>query len=247
MTPELCFDSSSWAKRQLKELFQKSTIKNKDKKITTVISNSAQYGLVKQSEFFDRDIANDKNIDGYYVLRKNDFVYNPRKSSIAPYGPIQRYEYGESGIVSPLYLCFSATKENSIDTTFAKYFFESPTWYSYVYSHCDTGARHDRVSIQDAVFFQMPICLPNLDEQKKIAIFFTSLDRRIDIADKKLAALQTIKKGMLQKIFSQELRFKDNDRREFPAWKKMKIKQIGKFYSGTGFSEKYQGHTDLPI
>lgn len=77
-----------------------------------MISNSAQYGLVKQSDFFDRDIANDVNIDGYYVIRKDDFVYNPRKSSIAPYGPIQRYEYNEAGVVSPLYLCFSVRQDN---------------------------------------------------------------------------------------------------------------------------------------
>ena len=54
----------------------------------------------------------------------------------------------------------------------------------------------------------------------------TTLDRRITLADKKLAALQTIKKGMLQKIFSQELRFKDDDGNEFPVWEQKSLGEV---------------------
>lgn len=70
------------------------------------------------------------------------------------------------------------------------------------------------------------ISIPSISEQQKIASFFTALDHRIALADKKLVILQTIKKGMLQKIFSQELRFKDDDGNEFPAWKVKKLGDI---------------------
>ena len=67
------------------------------------------------------------------------------------------------------------------------------------------------------------VMIPSLPEQRKIGDFFIHLDRCIDLADKKLAALQNIKKGILQKIFSQELRFKDDEGKEFPAWKENRL------------------------
>ena len=45
-------------------------------------------GLIPQRDYFDKDIANSDNTNGYYVIEHNDFVYNPRKSSDAQYGPI---------------------------------------------------------------------------------------------------------------------------------------------------------------
>ena len=70
-----------------------------------VITNSAEYGLIPQRDFFDKDIAVDGNTANYYVIEKGDFVYNPRKSNTAPYGPFNRYTLDEKGIISPLYTC----------------------------------------------------------------------------------------------------------------------------------------------
>ena len=51
----------------------------------------------------------------------------------------------------------------------------------------------------------------------------------------------------MQKIFNQELRFKDKNGNDYPVWQKKKLKDLGKFYSGTGFNDKYQGYLDLSI
>ena len=69
-------------------------------KIKNVITNSAEYGLIPQREFFDKDIAVEGNTSNYYVIETGDFVYNPRKSNTAPYGPFNRYTLGDSGIIS---------------------------------------------------------------------------------------------------------------------------------------------------
>lgn len=58
---------------------------------TNVICNSAKQGLIPQREYFDKDIANSDNTSGYYIIEENDFVYNPRKSTDDPYGPISSY------------------------------------------------------------------------------------------------------------------------------------------------------------
>ncbi|MEQ3184278.1 restriction endonuclease subunit S [Ruthenibacterium lactatiformans] len=146
-------------------------------------------------------MANSDNTSGYYIIRQNDFVYNPRKSSDAPYGPISSYKYAEDGIVSPLYLCFHAKGE--INPLYYEWYFRSSAWHRYIYMSGDSGARHDRVSIKDDTFFAMPINLPSEQEQSKIASFLQSLDERIAAQEKLVASLKKYKRGVNNQILSQ--------------------------------------------
>ena len=127
-------------------------------------------------------------------------MYNPRKSTDAPYGPISRYTYEDDGIVSPLYLCFRGDKEVHSDY-FEKYF-KSSAWHRYIYISGDSGARHDRVSIKDEIFFEMPINLPCEQEQDKIASFLSVLERKIEKQAALVDNLKKYKRGVLQKLFS---------------------------------------------
>ena len=188
-----------WKETTLSALFSKSTQKNADGHITNVICNSAKLGLIPQRKYFDKDIANSDNTSGYYIIRQNDFVYNPRKSSDAPYGPISSYKYAEDGIVSPLYLCFHAKDE--INPLYYEWYFRSSAWHRYIYMSGDSGARHDRVSIKDDTFFAMPINLPSEQEQSKIASFLQSLDERIAAQEKLVASLKKYKRGVIKTIF----------------------------------------------
>ena len=188
-----------WKETTLSALFSKSTQKNADGHITNVICNSAKLGLIPQREYFDKDIANSDNTSGYYIIRQNDFVYNPRKSSDAPYGPISSYKFAEDGIVSPLYLCFHAKGE--INPLYYEWYFRSSAWHRYIYMSGDSGARHDRVSIKDDTFFAMPINLPSEQEQSKIASFLQSLDERIAAQEKLVASLKKYKRGLSNSLF----------------------------------------------
>jgi type I restriction enzyme S subunit len=67
------------------------------------------------------------------------------------------------------------------------------------------------------------IFTPSLPEQQKIASFFTAIDQKISQIKRKLTLLEQYKKGVMQKIFSQEIRFKDDIGQEFPMWEKMKL------------------------
>ena len=193
-----------WKETTLSALFSKSTQKNADGHITNVICNSAKLGLIPQREYFDKDIANSDNTSGYYIIRQNDFVYNPRKSSDAPYGPISSYKYAEDGIVSPLYLCFHAKGE--INPLYYEWYFRSSAWHRYIYMSGDSGARHDRVSIKDDTFFAMPINLPSEQEQSKIASFLQSLDERIAAQEKLVASLKKYKRGLLHDVLSEKIK-----------------------------------------
>lgn len=190
----------NWNKKKLIKLTEKITTKNKDFVITNVISNSAKNGLISQRDFFDKDIANQSNIYGYYVIEPGDFVYNPRKSIESPYGPINRYELQDAGIVSPLYLCFRVNNEE-INGKFLAYYFKSSVWHRFIYQNSDQGVRHDRVSIKDAEFFNMDIGVPEIDEQNKIVKFLDGLECKLSKEQDKLDYLNEYKKGLLQEMF----------------------------------------------
>ena len=181
------------------KLSTKITKKNKDNLIQNVLCNSATLGLIPQNDYFDREIANSNNTDGYYVVEYGDFVYNPRKSVSAPYGPVNIYTGNEKGIISPLYLCFSV---HSILPSFLYYRFKSSAWFSYVYSHGDTGTRFDRVSIKDDVFFDMPIYMPSQKEQKKISSLLNLIDERISTQNKIIEDLKKLKSAIIEKVFN---------------------------------------------
>ena len=164
-----------------------------------MICNSAKQGLIPQREYFDKDIANSDNTAGYYIIEQNDFVYNPRKSADAPYGPISSYKYVDPGIVSPLYLCFRA--KSIINPRYYEWYFKSSVWHRYIYMSGDSGARHDRVSIKDDTFFAMPIHLPSENEQRRIASFLDILESRIEKQRTLVDSLKKYKRGVIQHIF----------------------------------------------
>lgn len=197
--PNLRFDYLSWNSDLLSKFTYKITEKNRDSKIKNVICNSANVGLIPQIDYFDKAIANNENIDGYYIIRKNDFVYNPRKSSNAPYGPINIYTYDTVGVVSPLYLCF---KVKGINKKYLYYYFRGNSWHRYMYMNGDSGARSDRVSIKDDVFFNMPISFPDNTTQEKIAHFLTLIDRRIETQIKIIEETETYINRIKEKILN---------------------------------------------
>lgn len=76
------------------------------------------------------------------------------------------------------------------------------------------------------------ISLPLLSEQQKIASFFTTIDEKIIQLKRKKILLEQYKKGVMQKIFSQEIRFKDDNGQKFPNWEKKRLGNIAEIVKG---------------
>ena len=189
----------AWEQRKLGEIADKVTEKNLDGNITEVLTNSAEYGVINQTEFFDHAVAKESNIAGYYVIAPGDFVYNPRISATAPVGPIRRNTLGIHGVMSPLYTVFRLT--DAVDGTYLSHFFKTNGWHGFMKLEGNSGARSDRFSIGDATFFEMPIPVPSSSEQHAIGSFFSRLDDLITLHQRKLELLQNIKKSLLDKMF----------------------------------------------
>ena len=138
-------------------------------------------------------------MDGYYIVKTEDFVYNPRISTSAPVGPINRNKLGRTGVMSPLYTVF---RPHDIDTTYLEYFFKCGYWHSFMNFNGDSGARSDRFSIRDNVFFQMPIPIPDIDEQRKIGELLTCLDNLITLHQRKCVFLFGFFQAFISMIFT---------------------------------------------
>mgnify|MGYP000934980559 CR=1 FL=1 len=78
----------------------------------------------------------------------------------------------------------------------------------------------------------LEIHLPSLTEQSRIASFLTAIDKKITELKRKKTLLEQYKKGVMRKLFSQDLRFKDDDGKEFPKWEKKKLGSVGETYNG---------------
>ena len=190
--------AEDWAQRTLEDISDKVTEKNKAREFTETLTNSAEYGIISQSDFFDKDISNINSIDGYYVVRPDDFVYNPRISNFAPVGPIKRNNLNRIGIMSPLYYVF---RPKGVDHTFLEKYFETSYWHIFMKMNGDSGARADRFAIKDAILKEMPIPYPVKEEQVRIGIFFNQLDKSIALHQEKIAHLKTLKNTLLNKMF----------------------------------------------
>lgn len=73
---------------------------------------------------------------------------------------------------------------------------------------------------------------PKIDEQTKIADFITKVDTQIHLLEKEKALLEKYKKGISQKIFNQEIRFKDDNGNDFPDWEEKNLGSIGNTING---------------
>lgn len=253
LTPRLRFpeyhDLPPWATIPLDKIAQRVSDRNDGGNLTRVLTNSAEHGVLDQQDYFDREIVTTSKLDGYCIVDKGDFVYNPRKSTIAPVGPISRNNVG-TGVMSPLYTVF---RFSHVDTDFYEHYFRSTAWHGYLRSASSTGARHDRMAITPGVFMRMPVPVPDPAEQQKIADCLTSLDELIAAQGQKVEALKAHKKGLMQHLFPQEgqtlprLRFPEF--RDAPKWEKATIGDLGPFItSGSrGWAEFYADSGDLFI
>jgi type I restriction enzyme S subunit len=193
-------DAEKWDIVELRDLFSKVARRNRDGKVKNVITNSAEFGLIPQRDFFDKSIAVDGNTNGYYVIRAGDFVYNPRKSATAPFGPFNRYTGTEDGIISPLYTCL--VPKGKANPEYLAWYFRSTAWHRYVYDNGSQGARHDRVNMTDDLLFGIPVLLPPIAVQERIANGLNAIDARWSSANIVLAHLEKMKRGLLQQLFA---------------------------------------------
>lgn len=231
------YDFPKWEKRKLKEYLiqftEKTTVSNQYPALT-----SSRRGLYLQSDYFNKQIASDDNT-GYNIVPYGYFTYRHMSDDSLFYFNINYLV--ENGIVSTLYPVFTTNK--NMNSNFLKQILNHGSDFKRYSLLQKQGGSRTYMYFSKLVDFVTEI--PCLEEQQKIADFFTLLDRRIEKQQEKVEALREYKKGMLQKIFSRELRFKDENGDEFPEWEEYTLNQLGKTYTGlSGKTKEDFGYGD---
>lgn len=223
-TPQLRFPefAGEWREAKFKDILCRVTSKNKENN-QNILTISAQYGLVSQDKFFSKIVAA-KNVQGYYLLHKNDYAYNKSYSKGYPVGAIKRLTQ-DKGVVSTLYICFSLRQPGS--EVFFDQYFESGKHNREIQKIAQEGARnHGLLNISVDDFFDIKLIAPGATEQQKIATFLAAVDKRVALLERKVQQLEAYKRGVMQQLFSQQLRFTRPDGSHFPVWQEKRLGEI---------------------
>lgn len=172
--------------------------------------------------------ANEKEVK-LYELKKGDVLFI--RSSVKKEG------VGETSVVfedlkNTVYSGFLIRFRDNIiklNLNFKKYCFATKKFRQDLISLSTTSAN---TNINQDSLNGLEINLPSLPEQTKIANFLTAIDTKIQQLTQKKTLLEEYKKGVMQKLFSQKIRFKDENGKDYPDWEEKRLGEIAMFFSG---------------
>ena len=203
LVPKLRFpefrNDGGWKEVILGEAFERISEKNVNNN-RNVLTISAQYGLVSQYDYFNKNVAAE-NIRNYYFIHKGDFVYNKSRSQGYPFGVIKPMRRYESGVVSTLYICFRAKTNCCID--FYEQYFDTDLINNELSKIAQEGARNHgllNMSVDD-FFNKIKLLVPHSSEREKVAGCLLSIDEEISALKEQVEQLKAHKKGLIQKLF----------------------------------------------
>ena len=121
-------------------------------------------------------------------------------------------------------------KSNKIDGRYLNSAIQSETFQRELWKRAIHAAFPQKINLGE--ISHCKIHVPKIEEQQKIAAFLSSVDTKIEQLNRKKALLEQYKKGMMQKLFSQEIRFKDEQGKEYPDWEKKKVSEVFRITRG---------------
>lgn len=224
-----------WQHTKLSELLSEAKKRNEDLKYgkDEVLSVSGELGIVNQIEHLGRSYAG-AFVHNYHVVETDDIVYTKSPLKANPFGII-KLNKGKAGIVSTLYAVYKVNNKTCYGPWLDYYFSLDANTNRYLRPLVKKGAKND-MKINNAYVLHDRIFAPSIPEQKRIASLFTVVDRKITELKQKKALLEQYKKGVMQKLLSRELRFKDDNGKDFPKWEKKKLGEIGECFIGLTYS-----------
>ena len=251
LKPKLRFpdfqDDGPWESKPLDDICDRIVDKIGDAKLTTV-SITAGRGFVSQTEKFGRNIAG-AQYKNYILLQRGDFAYNKGNSNVYPQGCVYRLKEFDQAAASNAFICFRL--KQGFAPGFIEGLFQKNTHGRQLVRFLTSGARSDGLlNIKPAEFFSVRLPIPRrLAEQHKIADCLSSLDELIAAHGRKLDALKTQKKGLMQRLFPREgetfprLRFPEF--RDKSAWEIVAFGEMGFDVSDGNYSSKYPSQSDF--
>lgn len=188
--------SGEWRKIKAGELFTSSSIKGNPDEV--LLSATQEYGVIPRDQLEGRVTMPKGNLGSFKLVEEGDFVISLRSFQ----GGIEYSKY--RGIVSPAYNVLKPIIE--IDKAFYQFYFKSSDFIGHL-AVAVIGIRDGKqISYDDFCFVKIPY--PNIDEQKAISCILLQADKEIELANEKLARLQSQKRGLMQQLLTGKKRIK---------------------------------------
>lgn len=208
-----------WETKKIGDYFKVKDIKTIDSKETPLMAFVANKGIAPKGKRYDRSALVKTANKQYKRTDYGDFIYSSNNLDV---GSIGLNLYGTAAI-SPVYEIFESKMKMNLQCI--NTLIQRPK-NLYNVLRFRQGVIYRQLRIHPDDFLKVTCSFPSLPEQEKISNFLTTVDRQIDIQSQRVEAMRTRKKGLLQKIFSREIRFKDDQGKDYPAWKEIKLRSI---------------------
>lgn len=197
----------------VEEFNDRTTTENED-----VLLSCAIDGMYLNSELFGHQ-RGASNI-GYKKITKGALILSVQNLHLGNANVNTRFEHG---IVSPAYKTFHIV---GCLTEFMSAWVKRHAARKFFYDATTVGASQCRRNVDWEELYQQTIAVPSPSEQRKIADLLSAVDDVISAQEAEVAAWEKRKKGVMQKLFSQEVRFKADDGSDFPDWEEKTLGDI---------------------
>jgi len=188
-----------------------------------ILSVTNKPGFVVSEEFFDRKVFS-KDLSKYKIIHKGQFAYNPSRVNV---GSIARLKEFDKGLLSPMYVVFET--KDGLEGSYLDYWISSQRFRNLVKASTQGSVRD---SLSFSALAEFPFNLPPEKEQKKIVSILSCVDSVIDKTQAIIAQTQTLKKALMQKLFTRGIpgrhkKFKKTEIGEIPEeWGVIKLGSV---------------------
>lgn len=200
-----------------------------DIELDSIESNTGR--LIKN--YTSNDFSSQKN-----VFKQHQVLY----SKLRPY--LNKYYFPNfDGVCTSEIWILDSKYSSTLSNEFLYYFIQTNKFKEV--TNKSSGSKMPRADWN--LVENMRFNITSLKEQQKIGQFFSKLDQQIELEEKKLAKLEEQKKGYMQKIFSKELRFKDENGNNYPEWEDKKLLNVIAIQNGYAFKSNLFSEKGMPI
>jgi type I restriction enzyme, S subunit len=190
-----------WKEKKLSELFYRVIRKNTEGN-TTVVTISAQRGFVRQTDFFNKNIASEIT-DNYFLVERGEFCYNKSYSNGYPWGATKRLNDFDKAVVTTLYICFGVKDEKKTNPEYFEQYFGANHLDKGLTKIAHEGGRaHGLLNVTPSDFFSLKVTVPSNEEQTAIAQVLQAADKEISLLKAKAEKLREQKKGLMQQLLT---------------------------------------------
>jgi type I restriction enzyme S subunit len=181
---------ADWEEKKGNEIFESISNKNHNSDLP-ILAITQEFGAIPRHLIDYQISVTDKSVESYKVVEVGDFIISLRSFQ----GGIEYSSY--KGICSPAYIILRS--KVSINDLFFKYYLKTDFYIQQLNSKLE-GIRDGKM-VSYKYFSEIDLPFPSLEEQNKIANFFTAIDDKINLVNQQLEKTKDYKKGLLQKMF----------------------------------------------